>query len=334
MKMRIHHFWLLLITIFSFLIVSACSNGVPKNSVSSQPSLSASDCRNVQHALGETCVPINPQRVIVLDSSPLDAALALGIKPVGMTGFNPAEFKVFGRYQKDEVSEIEEVGSSFQPNIEKILVLKPDLILGCQFAPDKPTYEQLSQIASIVVVQDCGEWKWKEGFKTFAEALGKTQEAEALLGDYHVRVAGFQRAMGDRLKTTKVSLVESESRGVRIYLGNNIAVAVIEEIGLPRPISQRKELAAKEGWAKFISLETLYLADGDVIFILERPNESDPDISAIREMQRNPLWSQLTAVKQGKVYTVNFGWATQRSIGGANWILDDLFKYLIEEWKE
>src|SRR5690554_3243888 len=39
----------------------------------------------VVHAMGETEVPADPQRVVVLDSSFLDSAIALGVLPVGAT---------------------------------------------------------------------------------------------------------------------------------------------------------------------------------------------------------------------------------------------------------
>ncbi|MBE9193724.1 hypothetical protein IQ230_26145 [Gloeocapsopsis crepidinum LEGE 06123] len=49
-------------------------------------------------------------------------------------------------------------------------------------------------------------------------------------------------------------------------------------------------------------------------------------------LQQHPLWSKLDVVQRGKVYTVNYNvWVAQRNIGGANRILDDLFKYLVEE---
>ncbi|QYO67676.1 hypothetical protein [Leptolyngbya sp. 7M] len=42
--------------------------------------------------------------------------------------------------------------------------------------------------------------------------------------------------------------------------------------------------------------------------------------------------AMLNVVRQGKVYPVSYAiWVAQRNIGGANRILDDLFKYLIEE---
>src|SRR5690606_563445 len=64
--------------------------------------------RLVKHAMGETEVPANPQRVVVLDSPFLDAAVALGVTPVATTeaaaGAGPSA------YLADELGKISIVG--------------------------------------------------------------------------------------------------------------------------------------------------------------------------------------------------------------------------------
>jgi len=270
---------------------------------------------------------MNPQRVITLDNSPLDAALALGVMPVGST-----EFRKFNIYPDGEYRQIVEIGGNFQPNFETILSLNPDLLLGCQTI-HQSIYKQLTQIAPTVMAGNC-DTAWKEDLKIYAEALGKPKEAETLLADYHTRIVEFQQKMGDRLNETEISLTESTPEFVRIYL-EGFTSAVIEETGLSRPPFQRKNPAVKENWAKVISLETLRLIDADIIFVISWETSFDPGKPQLEVMRDNPLWSQLNAVKQGRVHTVNYGtWAVARSIGGANRILDDLFKYLIEEWEE
>lgn len=74
---------LLLLEILTIFLVSACSNKNSPNSAVGEVRSRFLDCRMIQHQIGETCVPANPERVIVLDSSALDAAFALGVKPIG-----------------------------------------------------------------------------------------------------------------------------------------------------------------------------------------------------------------------------------------------------------
>jgi iron complex transport system substrate-binding protein len=111
----------------------------------------------VKHAMGETTVPNNPQRVVVLDSGELDTAITLGIKPVGAAS---AGGDTFVSYLKDKTEGITNIGMVSQPNLEKIASLKPDLILGNKFRHEA-FYKQLSQIAPTVFADNVGP-TWKE----------------------------------------------------------------------------------------------------------------------------------------------------------------------------
>uniref|UniRef100_A0ACD5GN64 Uncharacterized protein n=1 Tax=Desertifilum tharense IPPAS B-1220 TaxID=1781255 RepID=A0ACD5GN64_9CYAN len=61
-------------------------------------------CQMVQHVMGETCVPLNPQRIVTLDGFGLDALLALGVQPVGAA--NP-----FSSYLDDRLVDIPLLGT-------------------------------------------------------------------------------------------------------------------------------------------------------------------------------------------------------------------------------
>lgn len=164
---------LFLLATLTFLLVSACARNGSHNTVSHSLQPSPSECRIVKHANGETCVPYHPQRVVVLDTNPLDAVLALGVKPVGSP-----ELTTFKSYPAAQISGIEIVGDETQPNLEKILLLKPDLILTTRYAP-KIIYDKLSQIAPAVMAPS-GDVAWKDDLIIYAEALGKTEAAEQL----------------------------------------------------------------------------------------------------------------------------------------------------------
>mgnify|MGYP005839995481 CR=1 FL=1 len=80
----------------------------------------------------------------------------------------------------------------------------------------------------------------------------------------------------------------------------------------------------------FISPELLSLADGDVIFIWTAENESELNQNAaekLKELQNNPLWQQLKAVQQGRVYQVPSYWIGSGPVA-ADLVINDLFKYL------
>jgi len=87
------------------------------------------NCHVVQHAMGQVCVPNDPKRIVVLDGFTLSHALLLGSKPIGSTTLSllGSQFPV---YLQDKTDGIESIGTEEQPSLEKILSLKPDLIIG------------------------------------------------------------------------------------------------------------------------------------------------------------------------------------------------------------
>ncbi|MDM9379092.1 iron-siderophore ABC transporter substrate-binding protein, partial [Chlorogloeopsis sp. ULAP01] len=71
---------LILLSILTVILVSTC-NATNDTSINGykQP---VEDCRIVQHVMGSTCIPRNPQRVVTLRSDTLANSLALGIRPI------------------------------------------------------------------------------------------------------------------------------------------------------------------------------------------------------------------------------------------------------------
>lgn len=66
---------------------------------------------------------------------------------------------------------------------------------------------------------------------------------------------------------------------------------------------------------------------GDVILVISfRDRDS---LKLVEDLKRNPLWSQLEAVKQGKVYPVDAEHWYGSDIVTANLVLDDLFNHLL-----
>lgn len=302
-----------LLAIFAIILVVSCHN-VPDMSSSNPKHSSTVNCRVIQHAMGETCVPTNPQRVVVLDL--LDSALALGVKPVGATTYDGK----FRSYLLEQTRGIEQVGLVEQPNLESILRLQPDLILGINW--HDAIYAQLSQIAPTVLAKGDREIDWKLWLRTYAKALGRTPVAEKLVDNYDKRVELFRQQMGRRLSQTQVSIVMSWD-GYRTYMKRSFSGQILNDLGLSRPPLQDKEKVNED-----ISLELIPRMEGDVIFLAIGGNNP----SNVGKLVNHPLWSQLKAVQQKRVYEVDADvWIAGYSPVAANVVLDDLFKYLINE---
>lgn len=313
---------LFLATIAAVVTITACSGSIQPNYEPIPPS----EGRVIQHARGETVVPQNPQRVVLLGS--IVDALALGVEPIGaaFTGLpQRADGEVLSPMLGDRTANIPVLGHARRPRLERIVELEPDLILGAKGLGN--LYPRLAQIAPTVLVDiSRGADAWKDYVVDAATALGKPDTAQALIQQYEQRVAQFQDVMGDRLDTTVVSVARFRPDQVRIYQQGSFLGAVLEEIGLPRP-----EMQQRDNTYETISIESLSSLDGDVLFFMQ----DNPGNSILSRVQDHPLWSQLDVVQQEQVHEVSLEvWFLNAGIVSANMMLNDLFRTLVPDGEQ
>ena len=310
---------LFIIGFLTAVLVSACAKNLDNNVTIERLS---DNCRVVQHTMGESCVPVDPQRIIALDMEALGNLLAMDIKPIAASsGWDTEE--PFPKHIQDKLdiigNDIEYVGSTTQPNLEKMLSLKPDLILSNSHMEN--FYQQLSQIAPTLVMQHPN--LWKEKLLDLAQKLNKEDVAQELMTNYVQRIEELQETLLDKRSELTVSVITmTQGGGVRTYASQHAISAVLSDLGVQRPPSQILNRTGQ------ISVEKLDSVDGDVLFFVTRHKEEDNN--AISRLQENPLWKKLQVVQSDQVYLVDLDhWYLDNSILGIDAVIDDLFKYLV-----
>jgi iron complex transport system substrate-binding protein len=178
----------------------------------------------VQHARGETRVPFLSDRSATVDPAALETALALGAKPLGSTSWNrdgsqPA-------YLRAATAGVEPLGFAPTPDFETVQRLDPDVIIGNDLF-QRRLYDRFSEIAPTVYsgipIKD-----WKGDVRFFGEALGRSDQGEALLIDWDRRVARAKRAIGDDPPD-----VVRLPRDLRDYLDRSFVDSVLVDVGIP-----------------------------------------------------------------------------------------------------
>jgi len=284
--------------------------------------------RRVEHSLGVSQVPESPQRVVTLDSSALDSAIALGMTPVGSTVFGD-----FPSYLSEETTEeITIVGDGNQPNLETIVNLNPDLILGTDIA-SRRIYKKLSPIAPTVLSEGSGRsGEWQKNFQLFAKALGKPETAQREIAEYEQEVAQLRETLEaelGNLSAIEVSVVTMAQGKIGFYSANSFSGAILNDLGFSRPPHQKR----LQRWATLVSRENVEQLDGDLIFLIYAPQFGEAITR--EEFVNDPLFSQLVAVKAGQVYQVPAkAWTVGRSILAAQAVLDDIAQKISQSKKE
>lgn len=271
--------------------------------------------RTITHAMGKTVEKKRPERVVVLDVGEFDNVVSLGVKPVG---YAPTEGdESIPSYLKKDAGTPENVGTINNLNLEAIAKLKPDLILGSQLrAADK--YKELAQIAPTVFSIRPG-FTWKQNYLLNAKALDRLDQAEAKLATYEEKAKALGTAVGPDKPT--VSMVRYMPGRLRLYGQDSFIGTILKDAGLPRPKNQQINDLAVE-----ISPEKIDEADADWIFtgVYGDAKKTDRDTA-----RGNPLWKNLTAVKDGRAKDVkDETWYLGLGVTAAYQVLDDLDGYL------
>ncbi|MFC7589081.1 ABC transporter substrate-binding protein [Nonomuraea antimicrobica] len=121
------------------------------------------------------------------------------------------------------------MGTLQQLNIEAIMALKPDLILGTKFRQEA-FYDKLAKIAPTVFTERVGI-TWKENFLLDAEALGKKEQAQQLLTAYGTRA----KEVGAKFAKLQVSIVRFMPTEIRMYGPQSFSGIVVGDAGIPGP---------------------------------------------------------------------------------------------------
>ncbi|HBL33666.1 MAG TPA: ABC transporter [Porphyromonadaceae bacterium] len=250
----------------------------------------------IVHTLDTVEVPVNPQRVVVLDFSALENLDYLGIKPVAVPKSGiPSHLS---RY-KDDAS-IADAGSIVEINLEKINEVQPDLIiLGGRL---RDFYDDLSKIAPVIYpsVYDAGDFL--TAFERNLDDLGKIFErqddVETAYADIRAKIDTVRQKVA---ASNEKALIVLHNKGRFSAYGSGSRFGIIHDVlGVPE---------AAEGLGTHIhgnpiSSEFIGKVNPDILFIVDRSAVVANDRLDKSEVE-NQLVRQTNAYKNGKIFYLN-----------------------------
>ncbi|WP_336206049.1 ABC transporter substrate-binding protein [Nonomuraea sp. LPB2021202275-12-8] len=296
--------------------LAACGSAEP--AATQKP---AEPFRTIKHAMGETMIPVQPKRVVALDQSFVDAVLTLETPVVGYTTYRAIDSKlpdylgpVLAEYGKEAIT----VGTLEQPSLEKVMALKPDLIVSAKVRHEA-LYDKLSKIAPTVFSETTGAI-WKDNLRLMGQALGKEELAETRIKAYEERAGKIGTAIKEKEgELPPISVVRFAGEDtVRLYVENSYSGLVMKDVGFPRPEGQPTK---QDAIAVDVSQERIADLDAEHIFVATYP---DPSSEGPKDkFLKNPLWGKL----KGEQHEVSdLTWMSAVGIQGAHAMLDDVAK--------
>jgi iron complex transport system substrate-binding protein len=271
--------------------------------------------RDITHAMGVTDVPDNPQRIVVLTNEGTEALLAIGITPVGAAKSWLGD--PWYDHIADQMVDVTMVGEESAVNLEVLVGLEPDLILGNK-QRHEAIYEQLSAIAPTVISERL-RGDWKINMALYSHAAGKAEEGKAALDAFDARVETISSALGDHL-AEEISIARFMAGQTRIMFKDSFSGILLDQLGFHRPNTQDKDEFAEE-----ITKERIPEFEGDRLFYFTYETGNGDGDSQKADWLADPLWQSLEVVKAGKVHEVSDAiWNTAGGIIAGNLLLDDI----------
>ncbi|KOO48339.1 iron-hydroxamate ABC transporter substrate-binding protein [Viridibacillus arvi] len=269
------------------LIIAACGNktedkaedtSADKNSEPATITYESED--------GPVEVPANPQKVIVLGSF-AGNVMSLDVPLVGVDAWA----KMNPRFDST-LKNVEEVTDE---DIEKIIELEPDLIIGLSTAKN---IDKLKEIAPTITFT-YGKVDYLTQHLEIGKLLNKEKEAKAWVDDFKKRAS----TAGDEIRAkigedTTVSVIENFNKDLYVYgdhWGRGTEI-LYQEMKLKMP-KKVEESVLKDGYYA-LSQEVLPDYAGDYVILSKF---SDGDTS----FQKTKTYKNIPAVKNGHVYEAN-----------------------------
>ncbi|MFI9629022.1 ABC transporter substrate-binding protein [Streptomyces sp. NPDC052042] len=301
-----------------FMTGCGADSGDAEGDAGKEPAASAT--RTVKDATGRAVkVPAEPKRIVTLTQEDLDAVLALGLKPVGIT--NGQGLDKPPAYLADRVEGIDIVGNLLQPVMDKVVAARPDLILAGDMQ-DEQVLDQLREITPATLVTTAPTDDWKLSLRGIGNAVNKLDAANEVITEHE----GAAKAAGEKLggnKGAEVSIVRWNPDGPSWMENKQFASGIALEMGLKRPKAQNKDGNAH---TPSLSLEKINEIDGDWLFLSTLTSDGR---KALQEVETKPAYKELKAVKGGRAVTVDGSvWSTRGGPLAAGVVMNDISEAL------
>lgn len=285
------------LALFSIIALAACS---------SAEQVSTSQDITIQTSTGETTVPSNPQKIVVLDYGVADSLRALG-KEDTIVGMPKDSLPTYLKDLKDK-KEITNVGNLREVNLETVAELEPDLIILSSRTQDQQA--EFEKIAPAIYFENSTS-DYLNSVKTNATELAKlfgdeaVKEAESKLADIDTLVQTAQdKNKNTQLTTLTVLLNEGSMAGIA---PDGRYSFIYKTLGFqPTDLKLKENTQGNQGRShgSSLSLESVSQINPDIIFVVDRTLAIGGDDTQNSDILNNALIQETNAGKNKKIITL------------------------------
>ncbi len=239
---------------------------------------------------GATANPSSPIRIVSLAPNLTEVLYALGLEEtvVGVTldsDYPPA------------AADKPKVGSFWQPNIETIVALKPDLVVALNFQQHKSIVQRLERMGYDCLV--IGIWKVDDFFaavQTIGQATGRKQRAQTLITGIQTKIQRLHETTAGQVRPRVLWVVQREP--LRVAGRDTFVNELIELAGGQNAIGPTLHKYPPIGAEQIITCGAEVIIEPAMV----RSNHRRQRETALAHWSR---WPHVPAVKAGRIHVID-----------------------------
>lgn len=284
-----------LVTMLATVVLTGCGGktsgeGAAPAPAPAQPS---SGTKIVKYLDKEYELPASTERIVITGAvEAMEDSVVLGVNPVGAITVAGQFAPMFASITKNA----ESIGEKTEPNFEKILSLKPDVILGStKFKPE--VVEQLNKIAPTIPYSHVAT-NWEANLTLLGELSGKQDQAVKEIEKFKADLQTAKSELGEKLNGKKVVVVRIRGGNINIYPEKvYFNPLVYGDLGLTAPDEVKTAKAQEE-----VSIEKFAEMNPDILFVQFSTDQNKDTPNVLESIQNNPIFKNINAVKNGQTF--------------------------------
>jgi iron complex transport system substrate-binding protein len=264
----------------ALLALCACGGGEPRASASSSTPIAVVD------DAGDTLRLDSPaQRIVSLAPNATETLVAIGALP-----------QLVGRSDYDTglgVDSVASVGGALDPSLERLVALRPDLVIGWHSAGANPVRDRLRELGiPFYAVRTTDTTDIYRTLAALGRVTGRGASADSVAAAVREELAAVRASVAGRPPRTAFYVVGDEPL---MTAGPTTFTVQLMEIA-----GGRTAFPDATGQPQYVSMEELVRRQPEVVLL---PVGAD-GAGRVAELAKRPGWRELNAFRAGTVYAL------------------------------
>ncbi len=245
-------------------------------------------------------IPLKPKRIVVLNPSNMELLYAVGGRAVGRPDSRGMPRELYRR-----VKGLPSVGQTPNPNVEKIVSLSPDLLIGINVAFHHAIIPAIDRAGIPFILLSINSYKdILDKLRFYGDLTGNKDKAFKIITGIEKRVADIKKKVSGH-KPKKVAIIWGSTESFNMALPTSFVGNIVDMLGGINIASGASPLLGMTQFSPF-SMEYLLAKDPDVIFVITHGDYDKASKKFIRELEGHPAWKGLRAAREKRLHLLPF----------------------------